>query len=90
MEQELPTLPEHLDSPPVFGGIRAAQSIVFSVVFYRSLFVPLSFSLVHCTVYPSPIYDSDYHFGIFKLFLFVCKPFVKAKVSVDYNILNGN
>jgi len=90
MEQELPTLPEHLDSPPVFGGIRAAQFIVFSVVFWRSLLVPLSFSLVHCTVYPSPIYGFDYHFDIFKLVLFVCKSFIKAKVIVDYNIPNGN
>jgi hypothetical protein len=35
MEQELPALPEHMNSPPIF----VVQSLVYSVVFYRSLFV---------------------------------------------------
>jgi hypothetical protein len=37
------TLPENLDSPPIFSllcGVRVAQSLVFCVVFHRSLFVP--------------------------------------------------
>ena len=33
VEQELPTLPEHLSSPPVFGGFCVAQFLVFCVVF---------------------------------------------------------
>ena len=37
------TLPEHLSSPPVYSGIRVVRSVVFCVVFCRSLFVPLSF-----------------------------------------------
>ena len=38
VEQELLTLPEHMNSPPVFSGVRVARSLVFGVVFCRSLF----------------------------------------------------
>ena len=53
VEQELPTLPEHL-SPSlyffVFCGVSVARSLVFCVVFCQSLLVHLScFSLpLHC------------------------------------------
>ena len=43
VKQELPTLPEHLSSPPDFSGVRVTQSFVFYVMFCRSLFVLLSF-----------------------------------------------
>jgi hypothetical protein len=43
VEQELLTLPEHLRSPRLFCGVRVARSLVFCVVFCRSLFVLLSF-----------------------------------------------
>ena len=43
MEQELLTIPEHLSSPPVFRSVRVARSLVFSIVFCRSLFVFLYF-----------------------------------------------
>jgi hypothetical protein len=43
VEQELLTLPEHLRPPRVFCGVRVARSLVFCVVFCRSLFVLLSF-----------------------------------------------
>jgi hypothetical protein len=43
MEQELLTLPEHLSSPPGFSGVRVVRSLVFCVVFCRSLFVLLFF-----------------------------------------------
>jgi hypothetical protein len=39
VEQELPTLPEHLCSSPVFSGVRVARSLVFCVVFCSSLVV---------------------------------------------------
>jgi hypothetical protein len=45
MEQELPTLPEHLSSPLVFSGVHVASSLVFCVVFCRSLFDLLSIVL---------------------------------------------
>jgi len=43
VERELFTLPEHLRSHPVISGVRAEQSLVFCVVFYRSWFVILLF-----------------------------------------------
>jgi hypothetical protein len=43
VEQELLTLPEHLSSPSVFSVVRAAQSLVFCVMFCRSSFAFLSF-----------------------------------------------
>ena len=43
VQQELPTLPEHLSSPPVFSGVFVTQSSVFCVMFCRSLFVLLNF-----------------------------------------------
>ena len=42
-EQELPTLPEHLSSPPVFSGVFVTQSSVFCLMFCKSLFVLLNF-----------------------------------------------
>ena len=45
VEQELPTLPEHLRLSPDLSGVRVARSSVFCVMFCRSLFVILSFFL---------------------------------------------
>ena len=42
VDQELPTLPEHLHLPPGFGEVRVAQSVVFCIVFSRALFICLS------------------------------------------------
>ena len=39
VEQELLSLPEQMCSSPVFSGVRVAQSLVFCVVFCKSLFV---------------------------------------------------
>ena len=39
VEQELVILQEHPSSPSVFSGVRVAQSLIFCVVFCRSLFV---------------------------------------------------
>ena len=43
LEQELPTLPEHLGVSPVFSGVRVARSLIFCIMFSRSLFVLLPF-----------------------------------------------
>jgi hypothetical protein len=51
VEQELLTLPELPSSPHVFSGVRVSRSLVFCVMFCRSLFVLLSF--VYCVVCPS-------------------------------------
>ena len=42
---ELPTLPKHMSSPPVFSGVCVTPSFVFCVL--------LSFFLWHCVVYSS-------------------------------------
>lgn len=70
VEQELLTILEHLSSPPVLSGVFVTQSLVFCVVFCRSIFVFLCFILaivlsviLRCTA-------SDYPSGIFKLFLY--------------------
>ena len=43
VEQELSTLLEHLSSLPVFREVNVARSLVFCVMFCRSLFVLVSF-----------------------------------------------
>ena len=43
VEQELPSLPEHMSSPPVFSVVHVTRSLVFCVMFCRSLFVLLYF-----------------------------------------------
>ena len=43
VEQELLSLPEHLRSPRIFCEVRLGRSVVFCVVFCRSLFVLLFF-----------------------------------------------
>ena len=45
MERELLTIPEHLRSLLVLGGVRDARSLVFCVLFWGSFFVLLSFFL---------------------------------------------
>jgi len=44
---------EHLRSPSALSEVRVTRSLVLCVMFYRSLFVFLSFSFVHCVVCPS-------------------------------------
>ena len=43
MEQELPTLAEHLSSPPVLSGVYVTRSFSFICIFCRSLFLLLFF-----------------------------------------------
>jgi hypothetical protein len=72
MEQELPTLPEHLSSSPVFSGVCVAQSLVFYVMFCKSLYVGFFWVLFLLAVVLSVLLRfmaSDYLIGIFKPFL---------------------
>jgi hypothetical protein len=66
VEQEPLTLLEHLNSPRVFSGVRVTWSY-FICMLCRSLFV--HFILVIVLSGPFRYTDSDYPFGIFKLFL---------------------
>jgi hypothetical protein len=55
VEQELPTLPEHMSSPPVFSGIRVTQSLVLYVCFFYHCLSFCTFSFSHCVVCSSSI-----------------------------------
>jgi hypothetical protein len=68
VEQERLTLPEHLSSLPVFSGVRVNRSLVLYVCFVDRC---LSFVLFLLAIVLSVLFrftDSDYPFGIFKLF----------------------
>jgi hypothetical protein len=57
VEQELLTLPKHLNSLPVFSGVHVTRSLVLYVC------LAIMLSVLHRFM------NSDYPFGIFKLFL---------------------
>jgi hypothetical protein len=54
--QELPTLPGHLSSPPVFSVVFVTQSLVLYVCFLDSCWSFCPFSFGHCVVCSSSIY----------------------------------
>jgi hypothetical protein len=56
VEQELPTLPEHLSSPPVFSAVRVTRSLVLYVCFVDRCLSFCPFSFGHCIVCSSSIY----------------------------------
>ena len=72
VEQELLTLPEHLNSASVFTGVHVTRSLVLYVCFVDRC---LSFCTFLLTIVLSVLLrytDSDCPFGIFKLFLRIC------------------
>jgi hypothetical protein len=63
-------LVERLNSPPVFSGVRVTRSLVLCVCFFYIVvcpFVPFLLAIVLSVILR--YLDSDYPFGIFKLFL---------------------
>ena len=70
VDQVLLTLPEHLSSPPGFQWGSHYSIFSFICMFCRSLFAPVVLFLL-AIVLPVLLRftDSDYPFGIFKLFL---------------------
>ena len=66
VEQDLLTLPEHLRSPLVFGGVRVVYFLVFYVVSCVLLFVCLSFFFSHGVVSLFSIHEFDCPFDIFR------------------------
>ena len=50
VEQELPTLPEHLSSPPGFSGVRVTRSLVLCVYFVDRCLSFCTFSFGHYVV----------------------------------------
>ena len=65
VEQELLALPEHMRSPWIFSGVLVAQSLVFCLVFWGSLFILLSFFRPLFFSALLRITASDYNFGIY-------------------------
>ena len=68
MGKKLLTLPEHLSSPPVFRGVRVTRSLAVCVCFVDRCLSFCTFSLA-IVLSVLRYTDSDYPFGIFKLFL---------------------
>ena len=64
VEQELLALPRHM-AHPGFSWFRVSPSVLFCVVFWRSLFVLFRLAIV---LFILRFMDSDYSCGIFKLF----------------------
>ena len=62
---ELLTIPENMDSQPLFRGVCVARSLVFCAMFCRSLFVLFHLSIVLYVLLR--ITSSDNPFVIFKL-----------------------
>jgi hypothetical protein len=69
VEQELLTLPDHLGSPSVFSGVRATRSLFLYVCFADLCLSFCTFLLAIILSVLLRYTDSDYPFGIFKLFL---------------------
>ena len=67
VEQELPTIPEHIRSPPVYCGVHVTRTFVLYVCFVdRCLSLCTCFAIVLSVLRYT---NFDYPFGIFKLFL---------------------
>ena len=82
VKQELPTLPEHLSSPPVFSGVCVTRSLVLCVCFIDGCLSFCFFFLLAIVLSVLQFTDSDYHFGIFKLFFeYSCQCWDPAKRS---------
>ena len=58
VEQELPTLPEHLSSLPDFSGVRVTRSLVLYACFVDRCLSFCTFCFDHCTVCSSSIYNT--------------------------------
>ena len=68
VEQELRTLPAaHMSSPLVLSGVRVTRSLVLCVMFCGSVFDLFLLAIVLSVLLRFT--NSDYPFGIFKLFL---------------------
>ena len=56
VKRELPTLPEYLSSPPVFGWVRVTRFLVLCVCFVDRCLSYCTFSFGHCFVWSSSLY----------------------------------
>ena len=87
VEQELPTLPEHLSSPPVFSVVCVTRSFVvcpfvlFLLVIVLSVFWSLCcLSFGHCVVCPSSIYGFWLSFWYLQTLLLTFLPWCSINI----------
>ena len=82
MEQELPTLLDHLRSPQIFDGLCPARSSAFCVVFCRSWSVLLTFYFELSVLLRRK--DFDYSFDFFKFFFQSIKKLFSETICYVY------
>ena len=71
VDQEMPTLPEHLSLSLALSGVRVARSLIFCVILCRSLIFLLSFFLFVIMLSDLLLFMvSDNPIDIFKLFFY--------------------
>ena len=71
VEQELLTLPKHLSSPSIFSGVCVTRSLFYVYVLQIVVWHLVLFLLSIVLSVLLRLTDSDYPFGIFKLFFIV-------------------
>ena len=67
---------------PGVSEVHVARSLVFCVLFYRSLFGLLYFFLLTIVLSVFQFTESDYPFSTFKLFLFSCRSTITLLLSL--------
>jgi hypothetical protein len=79
VQQELPTSPVHMTSPPVLSGVRVIWSLVLCVLFCISLFVLYLMAIV---LYALPRITAYYYIFYWNNAEFACV--IKAKFAACY------
>ena len=85
VEQKLPTLPEHMSSSPFLGGVHVTRSLVLCACIVDRCLSFCPFVLFLLAIVISVLLrftDSDYPFGIFKLFSLQCNRYTKTSDSM--------
>ena len=78
VEQELPILPEHLSSPPVFSEVRVTRSLVWYVCFvdrclsFCTFHLAIVLSVLRYTDADCPFVSYTMYFGYLLLALAIC------------------
>jgi hypothetical protein len=95
-EKQLLTCPEHLTSPIVFRRVRVVQSLVFCVVFYRSLlshFVPFVLLIITLSLdWPHTITSNRMIILLIVLSLLACvsRYYILLGLTTDHRQLHND
>jgi hypothetical protein len=65
VKHEMLTLPDHMNSPPVSSGVRDARSLVYCLMFCRSLLCPFVHFIRPLGLSVLRFLASDYSFGFY-------------------------